>query len=79
MLRTMCFSEFTQNFIEKSLKLISACSYITLSYIFNKNTHWSVILFMKGSTFLYIDLTFTHFRLLGKDPVFNASFTHIHL
>ena len=79
MLRTMCFSEFTQNFIEKSLKIISAGSYITLSYIFNKNTHCSVILLWKGSTFLYIDLTFAHLRLLGKDPVFNASFTHTYL
>ena len=30
----------------------------------------------KRSTFLYIGLTFAYFRLSGKDPVFNALFTH---
>ena len=29
-----------------------------------------------GSTFLYFGLIFAHFRLPGKDPVFNVSFTH---
>ena len=33
----------------------------------------------KGLIFLYINLTFAHFTRLGKDPVFNASFTLTHL
>ena len=32
----------------------------------------------KESTFLYIGLTFAHFKLSGKDSVFNASFTYTH-
>ena len=33
--------------------------------------------YQKGTISLSIDLTFAHFRILGKDPVFiNASFTH---
>ena len=32
--------------------------------------------FYQKSPLLYIGLTFVHFRLSGKDPVLNASFTH---
>ena len=32
----------------------------------------------KESTFLYIGLTFAHFKLSGKDSVFNASFRYTH-
>ena len=32
----------------------------------------------KESTFLYISLTLAHFKLSGKDSVFNASFTYTH-
>ena len=30
----------------------------------------------KGTISLCIGLTFAHFRILGKDAVFNSSFTH---
>ena len=68
MLRNMCFSESTQNFIEKSLKIIWLARISLFDKFLIKVVIYSLVFLWKGCTFLFIDLNLHFSEYWGKIP-----------